>query len=239
MRNKTYCRSGRLGFISICLLTSNWISLSAQTDQTQARSRKWNLSFSADYLGPGNGKANLTPTADIFARLQKGYPTASFSASAKAVGAEGFRVAFFRAYKGIEIGPSFSYLNGGPGTGNTTILGIYPSEPGPFSKVVVTENVNALRLMLETRKTGPLFSGISGRIGAGVGAAVVNKTTTATERNGFDAYFGHYTSFGWLTWELSPALLYKDVSLGLRYVGFGRGGKVPWNTLGAFFGVDF
>jgi len=242
MKSQLFSRLGRIGLFLLCLIVSGWMSLSAQTEQTVSGLKKWNVSYNADYLWPGNGKSNLYPSADVCARLlmQASDPGYSCSVYAKASGAAGTRISFFRNYKGMEFGPSIGYLSGGPGRGNTDVLVSSPTN-NVYFKLDMAESVDTMCLMIETRKSWVSFSGIGARIGAGIGVAVVNKTIDASGWNASGAQFGipHYTSLGWLTWEISPALLYKDISLGLRYVGFGRGGKIPWNTLGAFFGVDF
>ena len=123
------------------------------------------------------------------------------------------------------------YLNGGPGVGNQEVRW-----SGIGNIAAIATSANTLRFLEEAAKTLPLTNSFSVHLGAGLGIAVENETTSASgSTNGF----AQNLSLGWLTWELSPAIVYKTVSLGIRYVGFARGGQVPWNTYGAFFGIDF
>ena len=232
----------QIWIVLLCFLICNYPFLAAQTEQVPAQSKKWNISFSADYLWPGNNKSNLTPTADICPIMDAGLgqPNSSCSNSVQPAGAAGLRVSFFRDYKGIELGPSIGYLSGGPGTGNENILVSSSPTGNMYSKLNISETADTMRFLMEARKTWPLFSGVFARVGGGIGMAVENKNVTSSDWNTSGTKFGipHYSSLGWLTWEFSPALIYKDIALGVRYVGFGRGGRTPWHTYGAFLGVD-
>ena len=198
----------------------------------------WRLSIDVDYLGVGNANSTLPNSSNICAKLiaQNGGGGGPCSVTTRAYGAEGLRLKALHEYEGIEVGPSIGYLNGGPGVGVTTVRGT-----GAPIQMSVFSSANTMRFLGELRKKWPLSESLGARMGAGVGVAVENKTlnsTGSTIASNVSVYSG-YSSMGWLTWEFSPAVVYKSISLGVRYVGFARGSAVPWNTFGGFFGVDF
>ncbi|MHB2025264.1 MAG: hypothetical protein ACYCPQ_01295 [Elusimicrobiota bacterium] len=210
--------------------------------------RDWHLFLGFDYLGTGNATKNtqnglgpVCQAALAYDKLNGGTAT-SCSDSATVFGAEGFRIGAFRSYReGMDIGASVGYLNGGPqgvGSGNVSL--------NDNSGANIAARDSTVRLLGEARKTWNLaYEGLSLRLGAGLGLAIDNQSVDCSPIGqsvaGACGDFGSptETSFGWLTWELSPAVVYKNFSLGLRYVGFGRGGSVPWNTIGGFLGMDF
>ena len=193
-----------------------------------AEQPNWRISMDVDYLGVGNQNSTLKNEAgNCFA--VGGAKNCSISANS--AGAEGVRIKLSNEHAGINMGPSVGYLNGGPGVGNQVVRW---SNAGNI--IAVTTTANTLRFLEEANKILPLTNSFSARLGAGLGVAVESETTT---ESGSTNGFAENLSLGWLTWEFSPAVVYKSVSLGARYVGFARGGQIPWNTFGAFFGVDF
>ena len=229
-------------FASGCVLTAALMSTpvyaaGANPEATTA-SAGWRFFGGVDYLAAANADSTLTRSSDICQKLiaQNGGTGSSCSASSKAYGAEGFRVELFRKDSGIELGASVGYLAGGPGVGTKEVR-----INGAPRKGAVTSSASTLRLLSAGRRTWNISGPLSLRMGAGLGVAVVNRTSSAV---GFDAsagtfYAPGYSKLGWLTWELSPALVYRGISLGCRYAGFARGGQMPWNSYGAFIGFDF
>lgn len=75
-----------------------------------------------------------------------------------------------------------------------------------------------------------------------MGWALVNEGVSCSESGilaGICASSPSGSNTGWFTWELTPSIFFKSVEAGLRYVGFGRGKELPWNTGGAFVGYKF
>lgn len=179
-----------------------------------------------DFLGVGNGNSTLINVSDTCGQFPE-----RCSISSKSAGAEGIRIKLSNEHAGINLGPSVGYLNGGPGVGNQEV-----HWSGIGNLVAIATNANTLRFLEEASKKLPLTNSFSARMGAGLGIAVENKTTYAS---GTTNGFANTLSLGWVTWELSPAIVYNTIRLGIRYVGFSRSGQIPWNTYGAFFGVDF
>jgi hypothetical protein len=205
-------------------------SLSAKAGQD---SRDWKIFTDAEYLGIGNANALLshTPNCDQWATLGG----SQCSISTKASGAEGFRAGFFQDFRGADIGVSIGYLDGGPDNGTTTLKLANPNQVG------IASRASTIRLLGEVRKTWNLTEALGLRLGTGVGIAAEHRTITNTCINITCPQFAtpDDSNLGWITWEFSPALVYRKFSLGLRYVGFARGSAIPWNTLGGFLGVDF
>jgi len=221
-------------FFSIWLFANNSLPVVAQGNSESAN---WHLSLDFDYLAVGNGNSGLRPIADSIC-THPNYIGSCTDSTTTASSASGFRASAFHKYAEMEMGPSVGVLNGGPGAGNITLLG-----PNGATLNYGT-SANTVRFLGEVHKTWGFAENFSVRIGAGLGLATVNRVNSCY--NGGTLNFGctktgvpNYSNMGWLTWELSPALVYRNMSLGVRYVGFGRGGQIPWNTPGAFLGVDF
>jgi len=208
----------------------------------------WRLFLGFDYLGTGNATKNTQDGLGPVCNASLAYDNAnggtatSCSASATVFGAEGFRIGAFHNYtEGVDIGASIGYLNGGPqgvGSGN---ISLNDNAGANFAA-----HDSTVRLLGEARKTWNLpYDGLALRLGAGLGLAVDNQTIDCSPTRQSvagacgDAGLPAEASYGWLTWELSPAVVYKNFSLGLRYVGFGRSKLTPWNTFGGFLGLDF
>lgn len=223
-------------FFVLLLVGCGFIS-TAQSGENREQPN-WRLSIDVDYLAKGNADSTLPSSSNICANLlrQNGGVGGPCSTTARSYGAEGLRIKAMRERTGIEVGPSIGYLNGGPGVGTINVRATTAPR-----QATVTSSANTMRFLGEARNTWSLSKSVRARMGTGLGIAVEN-TTLSNSGFGTDSYisgYSDYSSLGWFTWELSPALVYKDISLGVRYVGFARGGQVPWNTCGAFFGVDF
>lgn len=214
----------RLGLLAALLLL---ISTSVGAENVAAG--RWRPSFEAEYWGAGND----TPPSGSGVAQQAG--GAVFTLKTKK-GAAGIRLGAMRDYSGLEMGPSLGYLSGGPEAGTTST-----QVSGSNGQVGSVTNANTVRLLAAGRKTWMIQNELRLRIGAGLGMAVENQTTVyiCTRFSCPDSGVPDYSSLGWFTWELSPSIVYENVSLGMRYVGFARGSAVPWNTFGGFFGVDF
>ena len=192
----------------------------------------------ADYLAVGNGSAGLNAAKSSLcaAALNNGFASCAGSPTAHAAG--GFRVGYLQERFGMGIGGSIGYLYGGPGAGKASF-----TLPGDSLSYRAVDNT--VRALVEARKTWRLLGGLGARVGAGLGAAVVTQTTTCSDatgalpNSGSLAGINAYSTLAWFTWEISPALVYRGVSLGVRAAGFARGAQTPWNTTGAFLGVDF
>ncbi|HVA67126.1 MAG TPA: hypothetical protein VNK24_09430 [Elusimicrobiota bacterium] len=217
-------------------------------ENTDPNSGRWRLFLGFDYLGTGNTAKNtrdgLGPVCNASLAYDQahGGTATSCSDSATVFGAEGFRIGAFRDYsRSVDWGASIGYLNGGPqGVGSGSI------SLNDNAGANLAAHDSTVRLLGEARKTWNLhYDGLALRLGAGLGIAVDNQTIDCSPTGQAvagacgDAGSPSETSYGWLTWELSPALVYKDFSLGLRYVGFGRSKFTPWNTFGGFLGLDF
>ena len=212
-------------------------------DAEKAKSKKWHLSISPDYLFPGNAVSKFASIKKSICAsgVYRGFGDPEYCVgSTRASGAGGFHITAFTAYRGIELGYGISYLNGGPGAGN---INLRANNGGQLDYGSIA---NTMRFLGEARKTWRLSDSIGTRMGVGLGLAVNNQmqncqnygSTLLPSCKTYLVTDNDYSSLGWLTWEFSPALIYKDIALGVRYVGFGRGGRTPWHTYGAFLGVD-
>lgn len=206
--------------------------------QGGVESRPWRVSIGSEYWA-GIGKGGLTSTEKSICAvaLTQSFVT-SCAGSTTGSGAGGFRVSLFKEQAGIELGPSAGYINGGPGAGKINLS-------APNGGVLnYGASANTARFLGEARKTWTFLGGWGFRMGTGLGMSVVNQVSSCEDDGTLNLTCSQagavkYSSLEWFTWELSPAVIYKDVALGLRYVGFGRSGQIPWNTVGAFFAIDF
>jgi hypothetical protein len=226
---------GRTLFIaslSLPCLSSQGIAL--QNSGSERRGQEWRLVVGAEYLAAANNKSTLLDTAERCKEMLRfnsgsGGPC---SITSNAAGAQGLRASFFRSLQGFDLGFSGSYLTGGPGVGNTILRLAVPSYG------YIASSADTLRALGEARKTWPLWRALRTRLGAGAGVAVENQTISVMGVNS-GASFAKHLSLGWLTWELSPALVVRNCSLGFRYTGFARGSHAPWHAMGGFFSIDF
>ncbi|MBU6142172.1 hypothetical protein KGO95_03620 [Patescibacteria group bacterium] len=140
---------------------------------------------------------------------------------------------------GIMVGPSLGYLYGGPDvSGKIDTTSTSPGGPGSSTNKATN---NTFRILGEVHKEIAISGPWSADLEAGLGMAVDAETDScsATGTSVGKAPCSKGPTNGWMTWELSPAIAYKMVSVGVRYAGFARGGFVPWNTFGAFVGARY
>jgi hypothetical protein len=191
----------------------------------------WHPFANLDYFGVGDAKQHAQDALNADCSQFAG------PCSANVYGAEGLRVGMFRNMGGFDLGGSLGYLYGGPSISYKGTINDGTSGTGALSSTV-----NTIRLLAEARKTFSLSGPWSARIGAGAGWALDMENDSCSATGTVACTAGNGTSTannGWLTWEISPSIAYNNYSLGLRYVGFARGGDVPWNTFGAFLGYEF
>ncbi|MBI4376555.1 MAG: hypothetical protein HY549_08910 [Elusimicrobia bacterium] len=220
--------------VSICFVSIR-APLTASAQQIPGDAGGWHISVQGDYMGVGNADSTID-TSNVCHPFMISLSATSCSVSTKGYGAEGFRIGLFHGYNsGTQFGPSVGYLNGGPGVGTANF-----QFGGSPTKIGVLSDADTMRFLGEARQTWLLSGSLGVRIGAGVGIAVEKRTRNYTCTNASCGPFAlpDYSSLGWLTWEISPAMVYRSINLGLRYVGFSRGTQKPWNTIGAFFGID-
>ncbi len=193
----------------------------------------WHPFGALDYLGVGNAKQTAQETLNSMCS-QLG-PSCGYSANV--YGGYGARAGvFYGNSSDIQWGGSIGYLYGGPygsGKGNISV-----TPTGNFADTITN---NTLRLLAEAKKSFKINSDWKFNLGAGLGWAMDAESDNYSSSGSLAANgSGTPTSqFGWATWEISPGFEYHHTQIGLRYVGFARGGSNPWNTYGAFLGYEF
>jgi len=199
----------------------------------------WHLAAALDVLTPGNASKHRLNAAKAACAAQVAGGAASCAGTASTAAALGARVGAYRQWGGAYAGPTASFLYGGPSAGKTTMTEV----PAGTLSQKTTEDSG--RFLLEFGRMIPLGEVWVLGLGAGMGAAVVLQKRTCVETGSLSGAcaapgFAPGTSkMGWATWELSPAVMYKSLEFGFRYVGFGRKKQAAWGAFGVFFGGRF
>ncbi len=192
----------------------------------------WHPFGALDYLGIGNSKQTAQETLNS---MCSGLSSCGYSANV--YGGYGARAGiFYGDNSGIQWGGSIGYLYGGPDVSAKGNISMSPT--GAFADTITN---NTLRLLAEAKKSFKINSDWRFNLGAGLGWAMDAENDNYSS-SGSLASLGSGTAtsnFGWATWEISPGFEYHHTQIGLRYVGFARGGFNPWNTFGAFLGYEF
>jgi len=138
----------------------------------------------------------------------------------------------------FSFGPSLGVLYGGP-YGNNGKLNFSTTPAGTLQ---AQSHDTTVRALVEGRQKIPINSDWAFGFGGGVGLAFDIATTDCTAGgalNGACSSFPRSINLGFATWEIGPSIMYHDTNLAVRYVGFTRGGFLPWNTIGLSLGYDF
>ncbi|NNN07198.1 MAG: hypothetical protein HKL90_14995 [Elusimicrobia bacterium] len=208
-------------------------------DPGNENDRSWSGFVNLDYLGVGSAAKGAQSVANAACQGVIALGAASCADSLTVNGAFGARVGVLHDYNGLQIGASAGYLYGGPqGSGKLNLASAGGSVGTGSASQDATDNT--FRVLGQVRKVFPLSGSWSAQLGGGIGVAVDDQSYTCSASGGLACNSsGSSTTMGWMTWEISPAVAYKQYSLGARYVGFARGGYTPWNTFGAYLGLDF
>ncbi len=220
-----------MGMAVLLTLGSFLCSQIARADD--AGTGTWHPFGSFDYYGIGNSKQTAQEALNSICSGASGC-----GYSANVYGGYGARAGiFYKENSNFEWGGSLGYIDGGPDiSGKGTIS--YASPAGSFSDTVTN---NTLRLLAEAKESYPINQDWKFNIGAGLGWAMDMENDNYSS-SGSLASIGSGTptsNYGWATWEISPSFAYHHAQIGVRYVGFARGGFNPWNTIGAFLGYEF
>jgi hypothetical protein len=197
---------------------------------------RWRKFVAIDYFPSGNVGPIQKEGAAICETISGTIPNCG--ASQTSPSAFGGRFGALYRFPGIELGPSLGYLYGGPTAGTSNIS---ENGEGPGSASLKSTD-NTVRLLLEAKHQFDLSGPWSFAVGAGVGGALVNESDTCSVAGSGSSLCGaapNGSTMFWLTWELSPSILYKSWELGLRYAGFSKSGQLAWNTFGLFAGYNF
>jgi hypothetical protein len=197
---------------------------------------RWVPAVYFDVLAPGN---QLTHLRDQRGTLCRGPEAAGQPCSGqfRSYAALGGRVGLYNESEDYRWGGSVGILSGGPDRGRVEVNTQSPAGSVSFKTASTT-----VRVLGEATQKFLITDDLYGGLGAGLGMAVTNQTLSCT---GFGApalacgRLSGTRNFGWVAWELVPSLIYQELELGLRFAGFARGGRAPWNTWGATVGFRF
>ena len=195
---------------------------------------RWVPAVYFDVLAPGN---QLTHLRDRRGALCRGPEAAGQPCTGqfRSYAALGGRVGLYNESEDYRWGASIGILSGGPERGRVEV-----NTTG--GSVAFKTASTTVRVLGEATQKWLITDDLYGGIGAGLGMAVTNQTLSCAGAGAPALACGKLSgtrNFGWVAWELVPSLMYQELELGLRFAGFARGGRAPWNAWGATVGFRF
>lgn len=202
-----------------------------------AGAQTWHPFVSLDLVAAGNSKTHADSDVTATCNTVIASGGTGCSASETVYGAIGPRVGAFYSQPDVDLGGSFSYWRGGPGQSKNSL-----TVAAPAGSASADVNDNTFRFLAEAKKTLAGTDNAHLSINAGLGLAVVDESVDNCSASGsltaICSQVGSPT-LGWATWELGPSVWVHHFTAAFRYVGFARGGNLPWNTFGLSLGYEF
>lgn len=197
----------------------------------------WRPAASVDVLAPGNAVKHAGSTRDALCNALAAQGIGCTGTTSNYVSVGG-RVGFYDYADENRFGASLGILSGGPNR-QKAVINALPPVPGTAT---LNNRSTTFRGVLEAGRRLPLSDDWELSLGAGIGMALTNESLNCSGSGSLAAScagVGGTTNWGWATWELTPAVLYHGMEVGLRYVGMARGKQNPWNTWGGEVGYRF